>query len=115
MSPTLSTIPEKHCGSKFPERVVSSGRSLWMRFESDLSIEYRGFRAAYSHIRDPKPRMANVGECSFNVSGDQVSAGGKMKFSKHHVFTYIVPVSEMTFLVVNCSRSCSAMPTSAAS
>ena len=63
---------EKHCGNKFPERVVSSGQSLWMRFTSDSTIEYSGFRAVYSYIRNPKPPMADIGECNFKLSGDEV-------------------------------------------
>ena len=65
----------KHCGNKFPERVVSSGRALWMRFESDSTIQYRGFRAAYTYIENPKPPMADIGDCNFVLSGDEVGAG----------------------------------------
>ncbi len=52
--------------------MVSSGQSLWMRFKSDATIEYPGFRAVYSYIRNPKPPMVDIGECTFNLSGDEV-------------------------------------------
>ncbi len=55
--------------------MVSSGRSLWMRFESDSTIQYSGFRAAYSHILNPKPLMADIGDCNFRLSGDEVTFG----------------------------------------
>ncbi len=67
----------KHCGSRFPERVVSSGQSLWMRFTSDETIQYPGFRAVYRYIRNPKPPIADIGECVFDLSGDEV---GKRHF-----------------------------------
>jgi len=53
--------------------VVSSGQSLWMRFRSDETIQYRGFKASYSFIPNPKPLLEDIGRCEFNVSGDQVS------------------------------------------
>ena len=31
------------CGKSHPEVVFSSGRNLYVRFFSDLSVEYRGF------------------------------------------------------------------------
>ncbi len=52
--------------------MVSSGQSLWMRFTSDETIQYPGFRAVYRYIRNPKPPIADIGECVFDLSGDEV-------------------------------------------
>lgn len=42
-----SPIMDKYCGKHFPPLIRSSGSSLWLRFQSDDSIEYTGFRAKY--------------------------------------------------------------------
>lgn len=37
----------RYCGTRDPSLIESSGRYLWMRFHSDDSIEYEGFRIVY--------------------------------------------------------------------
>lgn len=65
-----STLIGKFCGSDFPPIITSSGRSLWLRFVSDATIEYGGFRAVYDYIPNPleatPPPMA---KCEFEVGG----------------------------------------------
>ena len=40
----------KLCGPDFPRDITSSDRYLFLRFVSDDSIQYTGFRAVYSFI-----------------------------------------------------------------
>lgn len=35
------------CGHQFPEKIISTGSNLWLRFKSDDNVEYKGFRAVY--------------------------------------------------------------------
>ncbi|XP_076333276.1 uncharacterized protein LOC143237663 isoform X3 [Tachypleus tridentatus] len=42
-----SDLIGRYCGSDFPSIITSSGRHLWIKFSSDDSIEYTGFRAVY--------------------------------------------------------------------
>ncbi|CAG2117100.1 unnamed protein product, partial [Medioppia subpectinata] len=51
----------KLCGHEFPRDISSSDRYLFLRFVSDESIEYSGFRAVYSFKKLPK--------CRFNKTG----------------------------------------------
>ena len=46
-----STPLGKLCGPEFPSDITSNDRYLFLRFVSDDSIEYQGFRAVYSFIR----------------------------------------------------------------
>lgn len=48
-----STPLAKLCGHEFPKDITSNDRYLFLRFVSDDSIEYGGFRAVYSFIRMP--------------------------------------------------------------
>lgn len=41
------------CGHNFPTEISSTDRYLWLRFKSDESIEYSGFRAVYTFIPLP--------------------------------------------------------------
>lgn len=47
-----STSIDKLCGPDFPRDIVSSDRFLFLRFVSDDSIQYSGFRAVYSLIQN---------------------------------------------------------------
>ena len=38
------------CGHTFPNEIASSDRFLWLRFKSDESIEYSGFKIYYQFI-----------------------------------------------------------------
>ena len=38
------------CGHDFPNEISSSDRFLWLRFKSDESIEYSGFKIYYQFI-----------------------------------------------------------------
>jgi hypothetical protein len=53
--------------------ITSSGRSLWMRFKSDSTIQYQGFKAVYSFIENPMDHMPDIGKCEFEAGDFQVS------------------------------------------
>ena len=44
-----------------------------MRFHSDETIQYTGFKAVYTFIENPLEHAPDIGKCSFDVSGHQVS------------------------------------------
>ena len=43
----------RFCGNEFPPIITSKDQHLWLRFYSDESLEYRGFRAVYDFIKNP--------------------------------------------------------------
>ncbi|KAH8020077.1 hypothetical protein HPB51_024159 [Rhipicephalus microplus] len=43
-----SPLEARLCGETFPKPVQSEGRHLWLKFSSDASIEYTGFKAVYT-------------------------------------------------------------------
>ena len=45
-SPQLAT----YCGNKIPGAVMSSGRFMWVEFESDLFTNGKGFEATYTAV-----------------------------------------------------------------
>ena len=51
-----SDILDVICGHNFPPEISSTDRYLWLRFKSDESIEYAGFRAVYHFIPLPTTR-----------------------------------------------------------
>ena len=61
----------KFCGNKFPPIITSSGRSLWLRFTSDNTIEYQGFKIVYTSIPNPEGPMPDMGKCKFDIGGSQ--------------------------------------------
>jgi len=63
------TLIGKYCGSDFPPIITSSGRSLWLRFVSDGTIEYKGFKAVYNFIPNPLESLPIIPKCEFEVSG----------------------------------------------
>ncbi|XP_017490569.1 PREDICTED: neuropilin and tolloid-like protein 2, partial [Rhagoletis zephyria] len=64
-----STLIDKLCGPDFPRDIISSDRFLFLRFVSDDSIQYSGFRAVYSFIQNQNKRPEPPGECRFNKTG----------------------------------------------
>ncbi|KAJ6220263.1 hypothetical protein RDWZM_006075 [Blomia tropicalis] len=64
-----STPLGKLCGPEFPSDITSNDRYLFLRFVSDDSIEYQGFRAVYSFIRMKKEKPEPPHDCRFNKSG----------------------------------------------
>ena len=61
----------KYCGDKFPPIITSSGRSLWLRFSSDKTISYTGFKAVYTFIPNPLGNLPDIGKCEFETGGYQ--------------------------------------------
>lgn len=51
-----SDLMGRFCGDNFPPIITSKDRYLWLKFISDDTIEYRGFRAVFSYIE-------NKGKC----------------------------------------------------
>ena len=64
-----STLIDKYCGSNFPPIITSSGRSLWLRFVSDGTIEYNGFKAVYNFIPNPLETLPFIPKCEFEIGG----------------------------------------------
>jgi len=56
------------CGHSFPPEISSTDNYLWMRFKSDESIEYSGFRAVYHFIPLPTTRPEPPA-CYFEKTG----------------------------------------------
>ena len=70
---TLLLCSGKYCGNNFPPIITSSGRFLWLRFRSDETIQYMGFKAVYTFIENPLEHAPDIGNCAFDVEGYQVS------------------------------------------
>ena len=64
-----STLIGHFCGSDFPPMITSSGRSLWLRFVSDGTIEYSGFRAVYEYVLNPMEIIPFIPKCEFEIGG----------------------------------------------
>merc|ERR1712001_440891 len=64
-----SPLIGKFCGNQFPRIITSKGRSLWLRFSSDSTIQYKGFKIVYKFIPDPHRKAIDMGKCSFEVGG----------------------------------------------
>ena len=64
-----STLIGHYCGSDFPPMITSSGRSLWLRFVSDGTIEYSGFRAVYEYVLNPMEIIPFIPKCEFEIGG----------------------------------------------
>lgn len=78
-----SPLIGKYCGSDFPPIITSSGRSLWLRFVSDGTIEYRGFKAVYSFIPNPLESIPLIEKCQFEVTGSMEYIGSENISSEH--------------------------------
>ncbi|GJQ79096.1 hypothetical protein Trydic_g5352 [Trypoxylus dichotomus] len=49
----FNDLKDKYCGSRFPPIITSSDRHLWLRFKTDDTVEYDGFKIVYEFI--PRP------------------------------------------------------------
>lgn len=47
---SYSPVVGRYCGRRHPPLIESTGRYLWLRFQSDDSIEYVGFHIVYEFI-----------------------------------------------------------------
>lgn len=63
-----SELLNKFCGSNFPNEVTSTDRYLWLKFSSDDSIEYTGFKGVYSYLKLDSSRPPSE-ECKFHRGG----------------------------------------------
>ncbi|CAG0881696.1 unnamed protein product [Cyprideis torosa] len=63
-----SALIGRYCGSKFPPKIVSSGRFLWLRFNSDDTVEYSGFQARFDYIANPLEERERS-PCQFSMGG----------------------------------------------
>ncbi|XP_022107700.1 neuropilin and tolloid-like protein 2 isoform X2 [Acanthaster planci] len=64
-SPLIGRI----CGNQSPGKITSSGRYLWMLFETDDELEYSGFYATFRFIPAPTRSTPEPQECFFHLSG----------------------------------------------
>ncbi|XP_034950672.1 uncharacterized protein Neto [Chelonus insularis] len=54
----FSTPIGNYCDKNFPPEITSKSRYLWLRFHSDETIEYKGFKAVWSMV--PRPTYPGV-------------------------------------------------------
>ncbi|XP_042234472.1 neuropilin and tolloid-like protein 2 [Homarus americanus] len=47
-----SDLKGRYCGHDFPPIITSKDSHLWLRFTSDETIEYKGFKAVYQYIEN---------------------------------------------------------------
>jgi len=87
-----STLIDKYCGSNFPPIITSSGRSLWLRFVSDGTIEYNGFKAVYNFIPNPLETLPFIPKCQFEIGGS-MDFIGSANISEEHL-NYAAKYSE---------------------
>ncbi|XP_076045117.1 uncharacterized protein LOC143027627 [Oratosquilla oratoria] len=66
-----SPLRNRYCGQQFPPKLTSEDRHLWLRFHSDDTIQYQGFRAVYEFFRNEAIDRPEIGPCHFEVSGVQ--------------------------------------------
>jgi len=72
-----SPVLARYCGPNYPPVITSSESHIWMRFRSDDTIEYAGFRAVYQFLPDISHKRPYQGACSFEMSGLDGSFGSK--------------------------------------
>jgi len=89
-----STLIDKYCGSDFPPMITSSGRSLWLRFVSDGTIEYSGFKAVYDFIPNPMEIIPFIPKCEFEIGGamDFIASANISKEHLDHAHKWGTPV-----------------------
>jgi len=89
-----STLIDKYCGSNFPPIITSSGRSLWLRFVSDGTIEYQGFKAVYDFIPNPMEIIPFIPKCEFEIGGAMDYIGTANISEEHlaHAHKWGIPV-----------------------
>jgi len=71
------------CGSDFPPIITSSSRSLWLRFVSDQTIEYGGFKAVYDYIPNPLETLPLIAKCEFELGGPMGYLGNSNVSEEH--------------------------------
>ena len=59
---------------KFKTQNPILSRSLWLRFSSDKTISYTGFKAVYTYIPNPLGNLPDIGKCEFETGGFQGKA-----------------------------------------
>ncbi|XP_076322385.1 neuropilin and tolloid-like protein 2 [Tachypleus tridentatus] len=64
-----SDLIGRFCGASFPPLLKSSDRHLWLKFSSDDSIEYLGFRAVYKFVSIKDFVRPPSDECIFYKGG----------------------------------------------
>ncbi|XP_076373643.1 neuropilin and tolloid-like protein 2 [Tachypleus tridentatus] len=64
-----SNLLGRYCGATYPPLTQSSGRYLWLKFHSDDSIEYLGFKAVYQFFPLEDFHRPPPEECIFHKSG----------------------------------------------
>jgi len=90
-----SPLIGKYCGSYFPPIITSSGDSLWMRFISDGTIEYNGFKVVYEFVKNPfENTVPALPACQFEVGGvsDFIGHSNISEEQINHAKTYGVPI-----------------------
>jgi len=95
-----SPLIDKYCGSNFPPMITSSGGSLWLRFVSDGTIEYSGFRAVYNFIPNPLESIPFISKCEFEIGGitNYIGSSNISEEHKLHSRTHGVPL-DCTWIV----------------
>ena len=90
----LLSLLGKYCGDKFPPIITSSGRSLWLRFSSDKTISYMGFKAVYTFIPNPLSNLPDIGKCTFETGGfqDFIGTSNITEDRLQHSLTYDTPI-----------------------
>uniref|UniRef100_A0A6A7G1V8 Neuropilin and tolloid-like protein 2 n=2 Tax=Hirondellea gigas TaxID=1518452 RepID=A0A6A7G1V8_9CRUS len=63
-----SDLMGRYCGGDFPPIITSKNRYLWLRFRSDETLEYKGFRAVYEYIVQEMGRP-EIPPCHFETGG----------------------------------------------
>ncbi len=75
--------------------ITSSGRALWMRFNSDSTIQYTGFKAVYTFIENPLDDIPDIGPCTFETGGltqEFIGSDNITEDRKQHSLTYDTPI-----------------------
>lgn len=66
-----SDLKGRYCGKEFPPIITSKDRYLWLRFHSDETVQYEGFRAVYTFVKNPAGNRLPEPPCEFKMSGMQ--------------------------------------------
>ena len=69
--------------------ITSSGRSLWLRFVSDGTIEYSGFRAVYEYVLNPMEIIPFIPKCEFEIGGAMDFIGELWSMNVLFIPTYL--------------------------
>ncbi|KAH1006420.1 hypothetical protein HUJ05_007156 [Dendroctonus ponderosae] len=87
------------CGiNKFPPKVRSSNRHLWVYFKSDENIEGKGFRAVFDFVpRINKSSNPEIKECKKEISNQEEG-----RFSRDDVPANIIEFDRLFDMPVDC-------------